>query len=168
MSAPKMPGSNPDKPAINPEKSGFNPDKKAHCSVGILLVTHNGLGNSLLDCVHHVTGRIPPHLMSLSVLAEDDPQAKETEGLALIRLLDKGDGVLLLTDIYGATPSNIARRLCQPGHVEAVAGVNLPMLLRVACGPDLSLHEMAQRALQGGRECIVAMNAEIEGNHAGR
>jgi mannose PTS system EIIA component len=135
--------------------------------VGILLVTHNGLGDSLLDCVHHVTGRIPHHLKSLSVLAEDDPQAKEKEGHALLRLLDAGDGVLILTDIYGATPSNIARRLCQPGHVEAVAGVNLPMLLRVACGPDMSLKDMALRAMQGGRECIIALNADIEGNHAG-
>jgi PTS system ascorbate-specific IIA component len=134
--------------------------------VGILLVTHNGLGDSLLDCVLHVTGRIPPHLKSLSVLAEDDPQSKEKEGNALVRMLDTGDGVLILTDIYGATPSNIAHRLCQSGHVEAVAGVNLPMLLRVACGPDIPLNEMAQRALHGGRECIVAMHADAEGNLA--
>jgi mannose PTS system EIIA component len=145
----------------------FTSKKDTHCMVGILLLTHNGLGDSLLDCVLHVTGRIPHHLKSLSVLAEDDPQAKEKEGGALVKLLDTGEGVLILTDIYGATPSNIARRLCQPGRVEAVAGVNLPMLLRVACGPDISLKEMAQRALQGGRECIVAMNADAEGNHAG-
>jgi mannose PTS system EIIA component len=145
----------------------FTSKKDTHCMVGILLLTHNGLGDSLLDCVLHVTGRIPHHLKSLSVLAEDDPQAKEKEGDALVKLLDTGEGVLILTDIYGATPSNIARRLCQPGRVEAVAGVNLPMLLRVACGPDISLKEMAQRALQGGRECIVAMNADAEGNHAG-
>jgi len=126
--------------------------------VGILLVTHNGLGDSLLDCVRHVTGHAPHHLKSLSVLAEDDPEKKEEEGKALIKLLDKGDGVLLLVDIYGATPSNIARRLCQPGHVEGVAGVNLPMLLRVVCGPEMSLHALAQRALQGGRECIVSLN----------
>lgn len=134
--------------------------------VGILLVTHNGLGDSLVDCVLHVTGRIPHHLKSLSVLAEDDPQAKEKEGHDLVRQLDSGNGVLILTDIYGATPSNIARRLCQPGHVEAVAGVNLPMLLRVACGPDMPLKDMTLRALQGGRECIVSMSADIEGRHA--
>jgi len=148
-------------------KPAINPEKKASCMVGILLVTHNGLGDSLLDCVQHVTGRIPHHLKSLSVLAEDDPQAKEKEGSALIKLLDTGAGVLILTDIYGATPSNIARRLCQPGHVEAIAGVNLPMLLRVACGPDMPVKDMAQRALQGGRECIIAMSADAEGNHGG-
>ena len=129
--------------------------------VGILLITHNGLGDSLLDCVRHVTGSIPIKLKSLSVLANDDPQSKEEEGRALLKLLDQGDGVLLLTDIYGATPSNIALRLCNPGQVEGVAGVNLPMLLRVACGPELPLAAMAERALQGGRDCIVALNAEL-------
>lgn len=131
--------------------------------VGILLITHNGLGDSLLDCVRHVTGSIPPHLKSLSVLAEDDPLQKEEQGRALIKLLDQGKGVLLLTDIYGATPSNIARRLCQPGQVEGVAGVNLPMLLRVACGPEMPLLTLAQRAVQGGQDCIVALNTELEG-----
>ena len=131
--------------------------------VGILLLTHNGLGDSLVDCVRHVTGKIPTQLKTLSVLADDDPQAKEAEALALIKQLDTGEGVLLLTDIFGATPSNIARRLCQPGQVEGVAGVNLPMLLRVACGPQVPLDLMAQRALQGGQECIVPLNAELEG-----
>ena len=131
--------------------------------IGVLLITHNGLGDSLLDCVRHVTGSIPPHFKSLSVLADDDPQSKEDEGRALIKLLDTGDGVLILTDLYGATPSNIALRLCQPGHIEGVAGVNLPMLLRIACGPDMPLLAMAQRALQGGHDCMVALNIEFEG-----
>ncbi len=131
--------------------------------VGVLLITHNGLGDSLLDCVKHVTGSIPQHLKSLSVMADDEPQRKEEEGRLLLRQLDSGEGVLILTDMYGATPSNIARRLCQPGKVEGVAGVNLPMLLRVVCGPDMALESMAQRALQGGQECIVALNTESAG-----
>jgi PTS system mannose-specific IIA component len=140
----------------------LNPNKEDCRMVGILLVTHNGLGDSLIDCVRHVTGNVPANLKSLSVLAEDDPHHKEEEGRALIKQLDKGNGVLLLTDIYGATPSNIARRLCEPGHVEGVTGVNLPMLLRVACGPEMSLHTLAQRALQGGQDCIVPLSAELE------
>jgi PTS system ascorbate-specific IIA component len=127
--------------------------------VGILLVTHNGLGNSLLDCVRHVLGEVPAHLRSLSVLETDDPDSKEAEGRALIAALDQGDGVLLLSDMFGATPSNIARRLCKTSHVKGVAGVNLPMLLRAACC-DRPLEELAQRALDGGRECIVYMDSE--------
>lgn len=128
--------------------------------VGILLVTHNGLGGSLLDCVQHVLRKLPDHLRSLSVHEGDDPEQKEAEGRAMIAELDEGDGVLLLTDMYGATPSNIARRLCHAEHVMGVAGVNLPMLLRITCCCDLPLEEMAQRALEGGRECIVYMNSE--------
>lgn len=126
--------------------------------VGILLVTHNGLGNSLLDCVGHVLGDIPPQLKSLAVLASDDPQRKEAEGRALIRELDQGQGVLLLTDIFGATPSNIATRLCQPDRVQGVAGVNLPMLLRVVVYHNKALPELAQLAIDGGRDFIVPLN----------
>lgn len=130
--------------------------------VGILLITHNGLGDSLLDCVCHVTGSVPPHLKALSILANDDPAIKEIEARELVRQLDKGNGVLLLTDICGATPSNIAQRLCKTGHVAGVAGVSLAMLLRVACGPAAPLATMAQRAIQGGRDCIVSLNNESE------
>lgn len=134
------------------------------CMVGILLIAHNGLGDSLLDCIRHVTGRVPAHVKSLSVLAEDDPQQKETEARALLKQINSGEGVLILTDIFGATPSNIAQRLCQPGQIEGVAGVNLPMLLRVACGPDLPLIQMKQRALEGGRDCIVTLQENLAGN----
>ena len=131
--------------------------------VGILLITHNGLGDSLIDCVRHVMGSVPPHLKALSVLAHDDPEQKEAEGRALIAQLDSGRGVLLLSDVFGATPCNIARRLRQPGRVEGVAGVNLPMLLRVSCYCNKPLDELVQRALQGGKECIVTIDIDSEG-----
>lgn len=127
--------------------------------VGILLITHNGLGDSLIDCIRHVLGKVPPHLKSLSVLANDDPVQKEAEARALIAQLDTGDGVLLLSDVYGATPCNIAKRVCTPGRTEGVAGVNLPMLLRVAC-TGKPLAELVQRALEGGKECIVTIDSE--------
>ena len=128
--------------------------------VGILLITHNGLGDSLIDCVRHVLGVAPAHVRALSVLAKDDPVRKEEEARALIAQLDKGHGVLLLSDVYGATPCNIALRLCEPGRIEGVAGVNLPMLLRVASYSNKPLEELVQRALDGGRECIVTLDSE--------
>ncbi len=132
--------------------------------VGILIVAHNGLGDSLVDCVRHVMGSTPSNVKVLSVLATDDPLLKEAEGRQLVEQLDTGAGVLILCDVFGATPSNIAQRLHQPGRVEGVAGVNLPMLLRVVvCCNNKSLAEMAQRALDGGRECIVSMNSETKG-----
>lgn len=132
--------------------------------VGILLITHNGLGDSLIDCIRHVMGSIPLHVKALSVLAEDDPVLKEEEARALIAELDEGQGVLLLSDVYGATPCNIAQRLCEPGRVEGVAGVNLPMLMRVACYCNKPLDEQVRRALDGGKECIVSIDSE--GCHA--
>ncbi|OGS95835.1 MAG: PTS fructose transporter subunit IIA [Gallionellales bacterium RIFCSPLOWO2_02_FULL_57_47] len=125
--------------------------------VGVLLVTHNGLGDSFVDCVRHVLGEVPDNLKVLSVLAGDDPQQKMIEGRALIRQLDTGDGVLILADVFGATPSNVGRQLCHAEHVKGVAGVNLPMLLRVVCSPNKNLAELANIAIEGGRECIVQM-----------
>jgi mannose PTS system EIIA component len=127
---------------------------------GILLVTHNGLGDSFVDCVKHVLGKIPPNLKVLSVLAGEDPQLKLAEGKALIKQLDAGGGgVLILADVFGATPSNIGRQLCHAEHVLGVAGLNLPMLLRVVCSTEKSLSELAKIAVEGGRECIVQMES---------
>lgn len=127
---------------------------------GVLVVAHNALGESLMDCVEHILGSAPDNVKVLSVYANDDPQQKLAEGRALIKQLDRGKGVLILSDIFGATPSNVARQLCHAEHIIGVAGVNLPMLLRVVCYPNKSMPELAQIALDGGRECIVLINAE--------
>jgi PTS system ascorbate-specific IIA component len=129
--------------------------------VGILLVTHNGLGDSFVDCVRHVLGEVPANLKSLSVQASDDPQQKLGEGQALIKELDTGAGVLILADVFGATPSNIGRQLCHAERVMGVAGVNLPMLLRSVCCSNVNLPELAEAAIKGGRDCIVRMNDEL-------
>ncbi|MDD2914653.1 MAG: PTS fructose transporter subunit IIA [Gallionella sp.] len=128
--------------------------------VGVLLVTHNGLGDSFVDCVRHVLGEVPHNLKSLSVQSDDDPAQKLAEGEVLIKQLDTGGGVLILADVYGATPSNIGRQLCHTERVMGVAGVNLPMLLRVICQPNKTMPELAGIAVEGGRECIVQMNPE--------
>ena len=128
--------------------------------VGILLITHNGLGHSLIDCVRHVMGSVPDNLKAMSVLADDDPRQKEAEGLALIAQLDTGSGVFLLSDLFGATPSNIARKLYQPGRVEGLAGVSLPMLLRAVCYSSQPLAEVIQKTLDSGRNCILSINSD--------
>ena len=128
--------------------------------VGILLVTHDSLGDSLVDCVRHVLGSVPSNIRVLSVAADDDPQHKEAEGRELIAQLDTGEGVLLLSDLFGATPSNIARQLYVPGRVEGLAGVNLPMLLRAVCYSGKPLAEVAQKALESGRNCVLSINSD--------
>ena len=128
--------------------------------IGIILITHNGLGNSLVDCVRHVMGSVPPNVKVLSVLADDDPQAKKNEARTLIAQLDTGSGVLLLSDLYGATPCNIARQLYQPGRVEGVSGVNLPMLLRAVCHSRKPLAEVLRESLESGNNCILSINSD--------
>lgn len=136
---------------------------------GILLVTHNGLGDALVDCVGHVLGKAPHNLMVLSIHAKDNLQRKEEEGRNVIAHLDTGDGVLLLADMFGATPSNIASRLCQIPNVAGVAGLNLPMLLRVVTNAGKPVAELAQIALEGGRDCIVPINSvSREKDHAAK
>jgi mannose PTS system EIIA component len=125
---------------------------------GILLVTHNGLGDALLSCVQHVLGDVPTNVMVLAIQSNDDPQRMEQEGRKVIQHLDQGSGVLLLADMFGATPSNIGRRLCQLPNVAGIAGVNLPMLLRAVYNQNKPLQELVQMVLEGGRECIVPMD----------
>ena len=91
---------------------------------------HDALGDSFVRAVTHVLGTRPPQFEAMSVKGTDDPLDLVPAARALLARLDTGEGVLVVTDIYGASPSNLARKLLAPGRVEAVAGVSLPMLVR--------------------------------------
>ncbi|KAB2901462.1 MAG: PTS fructose IIA subunit family protein [Xanthomonadales bacterium] len=125
-------------------------------SVGVLLMTHESMGAALVNAARHVLGRLPLPLDVQEIGANDDPEQRLRAAAASARELDHGDGVLVLSDIYGATPCNIAQRLPQLGvHMRCVSGLNLPMLLRVLNYPEQSLDELAQTAAHGGRGGIV-------------
>ncbi|QDQ26796.1 PTS fructose transporter subunit IIA [Chitinimonas arctica] len=125
--------------------------------VGILLVTHYGLGESLAECAAHVLGRPLPQLRYLPVYRSDDPDLVLERARSLIRELDTGTGVVVLSDIYGGTPSNVAYRLIEPGRVEAVAGVNLPMLVRTLNYGHEALEIVVSKAVTGGLEGVMYM-----------
>ena len=125
--------------------------------IGILLVSHGAFGESLIHSASHVLGKRPLYLRQLGVTVHDDPEAIQPVAEDLIRYLDQGAGVLVLTDIYGATPSNIAARLLRPGRVEGIAGVNLPMLIRALNYREEPLSMLVQKALAGGSEGITRM-----------
>lgn len=125
--------------------------------VGILLVTHYGLGESLAECAAHVLGRALPQLRYLPVYRSDDPDVVLERARTLVREIDTGRGVLVLSDIYGGTPSNVAYRLIQPGRVEAVAGVNLPMLVRSLNYGHEPLDVVVSKAVTGGLEGVMYM-----------
>lgn len=122
--------------------------------VGLLLITHNEIGNALLDTATHMLGMCPLMVSSLPVLPDCDPEDMVRRSRELVRELDHGDGVLVLSDMYGSTPSNIAARLAAYGQVMVVCGVNLPMLVRVMNYPRLSLPDLADKAESGGRDGI--------------
>lgn len=125
--------------------------------IGIFLITHTTYGESLIQCACHVLNRRPPQLAQLGVALQDDPLDLLPLAQDMIKLVDSGDGVLVMTDIYGATPSNIAMKLLEPGRVEGLAGVNLPMLLRALTYRDKDMETLVARATTGGRDGIVNM-----------
>jgi PTS system ascorbate-specific IIA component len=128
--------------------------------VGILIVSHGAFGESLIHSASHVLGKRPLYLRQVGVTVHDDPDAILPVAEDLIRFLDQGAGVLVLTDIFGATPSNIAVRLLRPGRVEGIAGVNLPMLIRALSYRDEPLEAVLEKALTGAREGVMRMAIE--------
>ena len=127
--------------------------------IGLLIVAHGTLGESLIHCASHVVGKRPLYLRQLGVTIHDDPDAISPQGRDLIRFVDQGDGVLVMTDIFGATPSNIACKLLESGRVEGISGVNLPMLIRALTYRDRSMAELIEKAVAGGTEGIIQMPA---------
>ncbi|KPC50125.1 PTS sugar transporter subunit IIA [Amantichitinum ursilacus] len=125
--------------------------------VGIIIVTHVSLGEALISCAQHIMGRPVLNVAQLAVSKTDDPDQVVVKAQELIEVLDDGSGVLLLTDIYGGTPSNVANRLIQPGRVEAVAGVNLPMLVRALTYCQQPLEVVVSKAITGGLEGVLYM-----------
>jgi mannose PTS system EIIA component len=125
--------------------------------IGILLVSHGAFGESLIHCASHVLGKRPLYVRQLGVTVHDDPEEILPVAEDLIRFLDQGQGVLVMTDIYGATPSNIAAKILRPGRVEGIAGVNLPMLIRALTYRDEPLEAVVAKALSGGSEGVMRM-----------
>ena len=125
--------------------------------IGILLVSHGAFGESLIHCASHVLGKRPLYVRQLGVTVHDDPDEILPTAEDLIRFLDQGQGVLVMTDIYGATPSNIATRLLRAGRVEGIAGVNLPMLIRALTYREEALETVIAKALSGGTEGVLRM-----------
>ncbi len=128
--------------------------------IGIFLITHGSLGESLIQCACHVLNKRPAQLAQLGVAAQDDPLDALPLARDMIKLVDTGQGVLLLTDIYGATPSNIALKLLEPGRIEGVGGANLPMLLRALTYRDKDMETLLARAVSGGHDGVLQIKGE--------
>jgi len=123
-------------------------------SVGLLLVTHGKMGHYLLDTLHDMIGELPLAADVLEVRRVQDPNVLLRQGGRMIERLDGGQGVLILTDAFGSTPSNIASRLPAKGRTVVVAGINLPMMVRIFNYPQLDLDGLAAAAVEGGQRGV--------------
>ena len=119
--------------------------------VGILVMTHAPLSTAFLAAATHVYKSVPAGLRGLDVLPDQDPYEVNDLAAQALAELDVGDGVLILTDVCGATPSNCAQRLTTLGNVQLVYGVSVPMLLRALNYRHLPLLAVAQKAVEGGK-----------------
>ena len=128
--------------------------------IGVLIIGHDTLPASLAAAVTHVLGAKPAQFDVMPVDCNDDPLAVLPRAKAAIARLDTGEGVLIFSDIYGATPCNLVGKLVEPGHVEAVAGVNLPMLVRAFTYRGKGMDTMVKKAVSGGCEGVLHLEGD--------
>ena len=131
-----------------------------------MLITHGEIGKALLDSALAVLDVHPLPTRVLTVTGNCDPDKTLDIAEQALAELNSGDGVLVLTDLYGSTPSNIACKLRRHGHVRVVSGINLPMLIRVLNYPGLDLDSLKEKALSGGRDGVLSCTTE-DHTHAG-
>ncbi len=122
--------------------------------IGLVIVTHGRLGSELINALEHVCGA-QANIKAVCIGPEDDMEQKRTEILDGVANAEEGNGVVLLTDMFGGTPSNLAISIMNKANVEVIAGVNLPMLIKLASVRQTeSLEEAAQSAQEAGRKYI--------------
>lgn len=135
-------------------------------SIGVLIISHESLGQAMLDISMKTLGACPLDVQVLGVPLDADPEQLAGDAENTLQTLDSGDGVLILTDLCGATPANIACRLASASskhsQIMVVAGLNLPMLMRVFNYPELRLIDIAERAVDGGRQGVLLMPGPCE------
>jgi len=130
-------------------------------SVGILLITHDDIGSSLLDSLQQMLAGLPMAIKVLPVRHEDEPLEFCYHAERLCDSLNRGQGVLVLTDLFGATPCNIACSLIQNHRVRVVCGVNLPMLIKIMSNPSADLDRLVNIAVSGGCQGVLDINKTI-------
>ena len=132
-------------------------------AIGLVLVTHGQLAAALRAALEHVVGPLEG-VATVCIDADDDMETRRRDILAGVRAVDAGQGVIVLTDMFGGTPSNLAISIMDKASVEVIAGVNLPMLVKLAGLRDsASLNDAAASAEQAGRKYIRIASKLMEG-----
>ncbi|MGH6944647.1 MAG: PTS sugar transporter subunit IIA [Geminicoccaceae bacterium] len=122
--------------------------------IGLVLVTHGRLAEEFIAATEHVVGN-QPKMRAISIGPDDDIEQRRRDILGAVEEVDAGAGVILLTDMFGGTPSNLAISIMDKGNVEVIAGVNLPMLIKLASVRDSEpLEQAVASAQEAGRKYI--------------
>lgn len=130
--------------------------------IGIVIVSHGNLGREFISVMEHVVGP-QEQVAAVSVAAEDNIEQKRAEILQRVKDVDTGSGVLLLTDMFGGTPSNLAISVTSDSKIEALAGINLPMLIKLASVRKTeTLQQAALSGQEAGRKYINAASALLQ------
>lgn len=135
--------------------------------IGILIVAHAPLASALRECALHVFPDCASGVQALDVLPDESPEQSLAKARDAMQVLGT-DSVLLLSDVFGATPCNVAQQLNDGVHTRLVAGANLPMLLRSVCYRHESLEALAIRAHAGGTQSIMPVGSTAPQNQTGK
>ena len=122
--------------------------------VGLLIICHEGIGPVMLGATTLMLGEPPLPVKVLSASRDSDPDEVLGHATELVKNIDQGAGVLVMTDLYGSTPCNIAKKLGKNNNIRVVSGLNLSMLIRVMNYPNLAIDDLAHKAVSGGQEGI--------------
>ncbi|MHA6346656.1 PTS sugar transporter subunit IIA [Roseivivax sp. CAU 1761] len=125
--------------------------------IGIVIVAHGGLAREYLAAVEHVVGQ-QPGISAIAIEADCNRSSKQSEICAAADAVDQGDGVVIVTDMFGGSPSNLSLRACQPDNRRILYGANLPMLIKLAKSRNKSVTEAVRAALEAGRKYIDSQN----------
>lgn len=129
--------------------------------IGIVIVAHGGLAKEYLSAVEHVVGR-QPGIRAIAIEADHDRDSKQTEICVAADAVDTGDGVVVVTDLFGGSPSNLSLRACKPEDRRIIYGANLPMLIKLAKSRDLPVSDAVRAALEAGKKYIDSQNVSSD------
>ncbi len=132
--------------------------------IGMVIVTHGGLARELRLALEHVVGP-QQQLETISIGPEDDMERRRADILTAVASVEKGDGVVVLTDMFGGTPSNLAISVMDDAQIEVIAGINLPMLVKLASvRADCTLKQAIDKAKDAGRKYISVASQVLAGH----
>lgn len=128
--------------------------------IGIVIVAHGGLAREYLAAIEHVVGS-QNGVRAIAIQADHDRDAKQAEICTAADEVDQGEGVVVVTDLFGGSPSNLSMRACQPENRRIIYGANLPMLIKLAKSRHMDVPDAVRAALEAGKKYIDSQNVSV-------